>query len=292
MFMEQNQANFISKALIDIISTRRFGIDCTGLSGSMGAYLVSHLYRTLGVPLIVITSTPKDAEMFIEDLRFFEGTSEAQILYFPSYNILPFKFLSYHNETAAKRIRTLYRLIESDPAPMVVTTVSALMQKIVPKRRICDYAELIMVGEEMDRASFIQKLIEGGYVRSVIVEEPGDFAVRGGILDIFSPLYSDPLRIELFGDTVDSLRFFSPDNQRTVKNIQEAVILPAREAILEMGFMDEVIKRVRARAVELDIPVSNIRALIDRIKKEGVFPGVESLMPLIYPELDVFFDFV
>ncbi|PQP34008.1 hypothetical protein C6A37_09995, partial [Desulfobacteraceae bacterium SEEP-SAG9] len=136
VFMEQNQANFISKALIDIISTRRFGIDCTGLSGSMGAYLVSHLYRTLGVPLIVITSTPKDAEMFIEDLRFFEGTSEAQILYFPSYNILPFKFLSYHNETAAKRIRTLYRLIESDPAPMVVTTVSALMQKIVPKRRI------------------------------------------------------------------------------------------------------------------------------------------------------------
>ncbi|PQP33935.1 transcription-repair coupling factor, partial [Desulfobacteraceae bacterium SEEP-SAG9] len=123
-------------------------------------------------------------------------------------------------------------------------------------------------------------------------EEPGDFAVRGGILDIFSPLYSDPLRIELFGDTVDSLRFFSPDNQRTVKNIQEAVILPAREAILEMGFMDEVIKRIRARAVELDIPVSNIRALIDRIKKERVFPGVESLMPLIYPELDVFFDFV
>jgi len=290
--MEQNQANFISKALIDIISTRRFGIDCTGLSGSMGAYLVSHLYRTLGVPLIVITSTPKDAEMFIEDLRFFEGTSETQILYFPSYNILPFKFLSYHNETAAKRIRTLYRLIESDPAPMVVTTVSALMQKIVPKRRICDYAELIMVGEEMDRASFIQKLIGGGYVRSVIVEEPGDFAVRGGILDIFSPLYSDPLRIELFGDTVDSLRFFSPDNQRTLKNIQEAVILPAREAILEMGFMDEVIKRIRARAVELDIPVSNIRALIDRIKKEGVFPGVESLMPLIYPELDGFFDFV
>ncbi len=280
------------KPLIDKIPERASGIDCIGLSGSDKAYLVSRLYMEHRVPMIVIVPSPKDAERYLEDLKFFSEKFRPALLYFPPYNILPFKYISYHNETAAERIRSLYRMIENDAPPIVITTVGALLQKIIPKQEISDYAELIMVNEEVDQDLLVKKLVSGGYVRSRIVEEPGDFSVRGGIVDIFSPLYPDPLRIELFGDTVESLRFFSAINQRTIKNIPEAVILPARETILKMERLSYIIRRIRGQASELDIPVTLVRNLIARIKRDGVFPGIEGLLPLIYPELDTFFDYI
>ncbi|MCP4105363.1 MAG: transcription-repair coupling factor, partial [Desulfobacteraceae bacterium] len=224
------------------------------------------------------------------DLRFF--SESLPIINFPSYNILPFKFLSYHNETAAKRISALYRLTEYSTPPIVVTTADAVLQKLIPRKELLDYTELIMEGEDTDPDALVSKLVSGGYVRSAIVEEPGDFSIRGGILDIFSPLYPDPLRIELFGDTVESLRFFSASTQRTVRNISEAIIIPAREAILKKEHMSQIIKQLKKQSVEHDISVAKTRDLIDRISNEGVFPGIESLIPLIYPKLDTFFDYM
>jgi len=149
-----------------------------------------------------------------------------------------------------------------------------------------------MAEEDIDRDRLVDKLISSGYERSSMVEEPGDFSIRGGIFDIFSPLYSDPIRIELFGDTVESIRFFSAVTQRTVKSIREAVILPARETILKSAHLTQVINRIRKQSSKLDIPVTRARDLIHRIRKDGVFPGIESLIPLIYPNLDSFFDYV
>jgi transcription-repair coupling factor (superfamily II helicase) len=137
-----------------------------------------------------------------------------------------------------------------------------------------------------------EKLISGGYERSSMVEESGDFSIRGGILDIFSPLYADPIRIELFGDKVESIRLFSAVTQRTIKNISEAVILPARETILKSTHLTQVINRIRKQSSRLSIPVTRTRDLIHRIRKDGVSPGIESLIPLIYPDLNSFFDYV
>jgi transcription-repair coupling factor (superfamily II helicase) len=190
------------------------------------------------------------------------------------------------------RISSLYQIIDAKTPPIVVTSISALIQNIIPKQEIIDYAELILTNEELDTELLIRKLISGGYTRSVIAEEPGDFCIRGGIIDVFSPLYPNPLRIELFGDTVESIRFFSAVNQRTIEKTTEAIILPAREIILKMERMDQVISRVREQASKLDIPVTKVRELIHRIKNEGVFPGIESLIPLIYPKLDTLFDYI
>ena len=292
LFMNQNQVKISPGPLIDIIPGRDYRVDCMGLSGSEQAYFVSRLYMTHGASVVVIVPSTKDAERYLEDLRFFSGKNDPSPVYFPPYNILPFQHIAYHNETAAKRIRSLYRLIMGNVPQIIVTTAVALLQRIIPKQEICNYAELIMVGEEIDRDLLVEKLISGGYVRSTIAEEPGDFCVRGGLLDVFSPLYSDPLRIELFGDTVESLRFFSTGNQRTIKNIQEAVILPAREAVLKMECIDQVIGRIREQASRLELPVTKVRNLVDQIRNERVFPGIESLIPLIYPDLHTLFDYI
>jgi transcription-repair coupling factor (superfamily II helicase) len=290
--MNQNQEKILLKYLFDTSPYKDYNVICTGLSGSEKAYFMSRLYMKHRAPVVVVTPSTKEAETYLEDLDFFTERPCPPLIYFPPYNITPFKYLSYHNETAAKRIRSLYQLIVGDVPPMVVTTISALMQRILPKQELCDYAELIMVEEGIDRDQLVDKLISSGYERSSMVEEPGDFSIRGGILDIFSPLYSDPIRIELFDDTVESIRFFSAITQRTIKNIPEAVILPAREIILKSAHLTQVINRIRNQSSKLDIAVTRVRDLIHRIRKDGVFPGIESLIPLIYPNLDSLFDYV
>ena len=290
--MNSNQEKISIETLIDKIYERKQAIECTGLEESAKAYLILRIYQKHKGPIFLLTPSQKYAERLLEDLKFFAGNDESGLLYFPPYNILPFKFLSYHNETAARRIRTLYHLIEDDVPSIVVTTVEALLQKIIPRKEISNFAELIMVDEEIERDDLMEKMIFGGYTRTAIVEEPGDFSIRGGIMDIFSPMYPDPLRIEFFGDTVDSIRSFSAASQRKIKNLKEAIILPARETVLIKERIPLIISRIRQRASELEIPVSSVRKIISRIKNEGVFPGVESLIPMIYSSLDILFDYL
>ena len=285
----------------EIISYRDFseqlvrdecGIECIGFAGSEKAYLISNLFRQRKESILVITESIKKAESLMEDLRFFAGNADLPILFLPPYNILPFKILSYHNETAGQRIRVLYQLLQNTAPSIIVTTVDAWLQKLVPRRKISSYAELVVAGEEIERDKLISKLISGGYTKTAIVEEPGDFSVRGGILDIFSPLYPDPLRMEFFGDFVESLRFFSAATQRKISDINEAVLLPAREVIMEQQSLPDIISRIRTLANELEVPLTHARKVVDNLRNEGELSGIESLMPIIYRELETLFDYL
>ncbi len=289
--MVQNQELISYSDVIRQLDQGENGIECLGLSGSERAYFISKIFRQRREPILAITATTQQAEAVIEDLRFYAGDSEFSILYFPPYNILPFKFLSYHNETAGRRIRVLYQLLEATEPTVVVTTIEALLQKVVPREEISGYAELVLTGEEIERDYLVSKLISGGYTKTAIVEEPGDFSIRGGIIDVFSPLYTDPLRMEFFGDLVESMRFFSASSQRQFQMLNEAVILPAREFILNKQRLADLISRIRVLANELDVPVTHARSIIDQLKNEEIFSGIESLMPLIYPRLETLFDY-
>ena len=199
--MRQNQEKSTLRALLEALPGRKTALDAVGFSGADKAYAISRIHEKLLKPVVVVVSSPKKALQLCDDLKFFlRNDPDGVVAYIPPYNLLPFKFLASHNETAATRIRTLYHLTQQDRPPVVVTTVAALMKKIIPKRTLVDYAELVLEGEEVDRDGLVKKLISGGYVSTAIVEEPGDFCARGGILDIFSPMYPDPLRIELLGD--------------------------------------------------------------------------------------------
>jgi transcription-repair coupling factor (superfamily II helicase) len=290
--MVQNQAINSLESLIDRIPHRNGSIECFGTSGSERAHLIWKIYRELRIPLFVLAPSAKAAQSVLEDLQFFRDTAEVPLFLFPAYNILPFKFMAYHNETAARRIYALYQLLEYKRPPIVVASVDALLQKTIPKQELINYAELIVAGEEIEREDLIAKLVSGGYVHASIVEEPGDFCVRGGIVDIYCPLYTDPLRIEFFGDTAESIRCFSAASQRTLQSLDEAVVLPAREMVLKKELLPEFISRIRSRASELEIPVSETRKIVEPIKLGQGFPGIESLISLIYPQLDHVFNYL
>jgi transcription-repair coupling factor (superfamily II helicase) len=291
LFMIQNQEKIYLEQFIASIPHRPEEIDCIGLQKVDKAYLISKLYQNFHEPMVVTVSSAKEARRVCDELRFFLGSEASAVQYFPPYNLLPYKFLASDSETAAHRIRVLYNLVNQGVPPVIVTTIDGLMKKTLPRASLCSYAELVMAGEEIDREKLIEKLEAGGYERAAIVEEPGDYCVRGGILDIFSPLYTQPLRMELFGDLVESLRFYSPVSQRTVKQVQEAVILPAKEAILDRHHLPGVIGRIREEASRLNTPVTTIRKVIDRLKTEGVNSGSENLMALIDSDLETLFDY-
>ena len=273
------------------LPSRGKGIDCIGLQKTDKAYLISKLYQRFREPVVVIVSSLKDGRRVCDELRFFLGSQASVVQYFPPYNLLPYKFLTSDSETAANRIRVLYNLVNQGIPPVIVTTIDGLMKKTLPRASLVDYAELIMSGEDLDREKLIEKLEAGGYERAAIVEEPGDYCVRGGILDIFSPLYPQPLRMELFGDLVESLRFYSPVSQRTVKQVQEAIILPAKEAILDRHHLPGLIGRIREEASRMNTPVTTVRKVIDRLKTEGVNSGSENLMALMDSDLETLFDY-
>jgi len=290
--MSRNQEKFSFTELARSVAGRRTAINCTGVAGSERAHLLAHLFSLQPMPMAVVASNTAEAERFVEDLEFFFGSAPPPILFFPPYNIQPFKLLAYHNETAARRIRCLYQLMTGTRPAITVTTVAALLQKLIPRQTLSDFSELVLPDEELDREAFVAKLISAGYGRAVIVEEPGDFCVRGGLLDLFSPYHPDPVRIELYGDLVDSIRLFSADSQRTLETLEEAIVLPAREAVIRFGELSEIINRFRRQAALLDMPVTRVRTLVDQIRQQGAFPGIESLLPLIYDNLDTFLDYL
>lgn len=292
VFNDQNQEKISIQKLEKYLSGRRQSIVCPGLGGTESAYLAARVHQDVGQPLCWIVAGSRDAEKRARDLAFFKAGGAGDCHYFPPYNILPYKFIAYHNETAAARIQTLFRLVNGSRPPLLVTTIDALLQRLIPKRELVAFSELLLTGEEIDRDALIAKLVSGGYLRSALAEEPGDFCVRGGIIDVFSPLYPDPLRVEFFGDTVDSIRFFSAETQRTRQSVAEAVIVPARETILKRSDAETVINRIRKLAATQNVAVSKTRKVVDRIKAEGVFPGIESLLPLLYTGLDTLFDYL
>lgn len=291
--MAQNQVENILRPFLAQLQGKGTSSVIAGLAGSEKALITDTISRLVPGPLVVVLPTTKDVDLFLGDLSLFAGvpTDDVAAL-FPPYNILPYKSVSYHAETSAKRIRTLYAMLEGRMPKIVVTTVDTLMQRLIPKEEMNAYADLLMVNEEVDRGELISNLVAGGYVRTSIVEEPGDFSVRGGIVDFFSPYHDDPVRVEFFGDVVDSIRLFSATNQRRKGSLMEAVLLPARETILRREKLEEVVGRIRRAAAAAGVPLDEVKDLVGRVKEEEGGATVESLLSLVYPSLDTFMDYL
>lgn len=275
---------FIARKQADMV------ISC--VKGSERGLIIHDMHNICTRPFVLVVPTRKDAEKIAQDLVFFSENGKVAWEYFPPYNILPFKSLSYHTDTASQRIRLLSLLASGQAIGVLITTPETLMQKIIPKKELVDFTDIVMINEEIDLDYLITKLVSGGYTRTTLVEEPGDFSLRGGILDFYSPMYPHPVRVEMFGDMVESLRFFSVGTQRKIESLTEALIIPAKESILEPHQMDNIIKRIRKQSAESGVPVSKIRPIVDRIRSEGGASEVENLLPLVYAKLDTLFDYI
>ncbi len=253
-----------------------------GISGSARAYFFARVLADLDRPCLVILPDRKGAERFYKELQFFmsgpeaDGASPALRLqqFFP-YDMSPLTGLSPHHELVTRRIKALYALT-SDRNPIVVTSIEALCFRIMPKESLLNSLEYLEAGEEFDRDLFLRRLEINGYQRTSLVEEQGDYSVRGGVIDIFSPLYPLPIRLEFWGDRLESIRQFDPISQRSQSHMKEMILLPAGEIILD----EPNVQRARSMG-RLPGPEAGTG-----------FPGQEAWLNHFYPHLDTLLQYL
>jgi len=207
---------------------KRIGL--TGLGGSSKAYFLSHWREKARGPLLVITPHLRNAESLLEDVRFFTKGREVSSFLFPQWETLPYDEIPPHPEIVRERVRVLFSLLNGEKV-LIVSSIKALMQKVQAPAELKESVIYLSEGDEIDRERLIHFLHDGGYTSARTVEERGDFSVRGGIIDLYTPFYEEPLRLEFDGDRLESIRRFETETQRslTQEMMKNAILLPARD---------------------------------------------------------------
>src|SRR4029077_7934444 len=210
--------------------TGRMGV--SGLSPTAKALLFVLLRRNADRPLVVVVNDNRAVEDFVPILQgFCELTSAcdpADVVALPARDVLPFQNLSPHPELQEERATALWK-IATGKASIVVTPVAATTILLRSADYYTDLGRILRRGESFDAENLLAHLNTVGYTAADVVEMPGEYAHRGGILDIYSPEAERPVRIEFFGDEVDSIRRFDPASQRSSNPLDEALLLPLTE---------------------------------------------------------------
>lgn len=175
-------------------------------------------------PLVVIVDGEKKGTTLFQ----FLDQLDINVAFFPVADRLPFEVFARSREVEHRRVRMMADLLTGHVPQVLITTGTALKQSLLPKAMWQKGHRRLQVGDRLDIQAFLSDLIDIGYVHTSLVEHPGDFSVRGGIIDIYAPTADQPLRMEFFDDEIDSLRYFDVDSQRSFDPVQHAEILPAR----------------------------------------------------------------
>jgi len=271
----------------------------TGLRGSAKSLFTA--LQAKSQPCCCIVPDEDMVPQVEEDLKLF---SSLPVFSYPGYEIPPYTPLSPDPLTTAARLSTLYRLQEYDLQKPFILVVSAeaLMRRTLPANILSDNAELLMAGEEAERDELIEKLSKLGYEHASLVQNVGEYSVRGGIFDIFPPsflaegrLHTTPLRLDFFGDTIESMRGFDPISQRSVAEIEEAIILPASDICNSSNTAGKILQSFDAASQLLEWDIDEYYPIQEKIRAGLRFPGMEFFLPLYYPEAkqtDTLFDFL
>jgi len=288
------------------VTGREGSVRLTGLRGAARIAALAELVRAHGErPVLLLAASSKACDALGDDLRSALGGDQseagARVRAFPRHDTLPYERFSPQPFVLAQRLDVLYRWL-SDPGhagtarreapPIVVAPWSALALR-VPSRDVLRAATVhLEVGHTIDRDSLVALLGAAGYAQMPIVEEKGEIAVRGGILDIFPPHCALPIRVELLGDEIESIREFDPASQRSQEKLDRAAAPPPRELIVSR---DRIVARgddIRLLALEQGPDEAPANELIDALLRGHLPPGIEALAPLLQREQESVFDYL
>ena len=253
--------------------------------GSARALLVAETARAHAGLLVAVTRDTQRAHALEDELRLFAG--DLPVLHFPDWETLPYDIFSPHPEIVSQRIATLYSL-PSTRRGVLVVPVATLMQRIAPHSHVTGSGLVLKKGQKLDLSTEQRRLEAAGYRNVPQVAEPGDFAVRGALIDIYPMGAGEPYRIELFDDEVESIRSFDPETQRSQQPVEKVELLPAREFPLTEQAAKDFRGKLRER-----FPIDVRRCPLYQDMKEGVTPGgIEYYLPLFFEQTATLFDYL
>ena len=255
-------------------------IGVSGLVPPAKALLVSALDKALSRPLIVIVRDNEVLDEFLPVVQAFceltGGAARESVVALPTRDVLPFQNLSPHPEIQEQRAISLWK-IATGGASIVLVPVGAAAARLRGAEFYSDLARTLRRGESLNTSSLLEHLNSVGYSATDVVEMPGEYASRGGILDVYSPEADRPVRIELFGDEIESIRKFDPATQRSSSPADEAVLLPLSETPVS----DQLLAAIHARLSGKRVAGSE-EIIAQAVRSAGatVFPGWEFYAPL------------
>ncbi len=273
------------------------------LPGATLSLLAHEWAAQLSHPLVIVTGKTTRAEAIYRELLLFQGDRHhpIAILPFPAWEILPFEPLSPYGPIVGERIATLYRLTQmlgfgvvrpenaaGHAQAIIITTPMALMQRLMPRNLLAQHGFSIRESDQIDLPAFKKFLITSGYRAAAQIEEPGEFAARGGIIDLFPPGYEEPVRLELFGDQVETIRHFDLQTQRSTQRTPGVETLPMSEVLLT----EETIRCFRTQYRETFGGKAAQDEIYKVVSTGGKFQGMERFLPLFYENTDLFVDYL
>ena len=232
-------------------------------------------------PLVHVARDDARMARMSEALSFF--APDAEILRFPAWDCLPYDRVSPNPELVSERIATLSRLLEpAQGTRIVLTTVNALVQRVPPRHAFHGGSRSVKRGDRIRPEELAGFLEANGYGRAATVMEPGEFAIRGGIIDIFPSGVPEPLRLDLFGDDIEDIRSFDPASQRSGAKVDRLVLRPVSEVFLDK----ESVARFRTAWRELFSPAAATDPIYLSISEGRRHPGMEHWVPLFHSTME------
>ena len=237
-------------------------------------------------PLLVVCPDTTSARLLADELTFF-APLDLPVLSLPDWEVLPYDRFSPHQNIVSERLKTLLALPKQRKGLLVVP-ITTLMQRLPPAEFVASHAVDLKLGQTLDMHAFRRQLEEAGYRAVDTVYEQGEFTVRGGLLDLFPMGSEQPLRIELFDDEIESLRFFNAETQRTEEKTETISLLPAHEFVLNESSL-KIFRTEFQTRFDVDLPRCDIYQ--DTLKGQ-ITPGLEFFLPLFFTHTATLFDYL
>jgi len=257
-------------------------------SASALAWQIARAADAHAGPLLVIARDNHNAHQLESDLRTLLGNDTTlPVIPFPDWETLPYDQFSPHPDIVSQRLAALHRL-PAQKRGIVVVPVQTLMQRLPPLRYVIGNTFDVRVGQKLDLDTEKRRLESAGYRNVPQVLDPGDFAVRGGLLDVYPMGADEPYRVELFDDAIDSIRAFDPESQRSLDKTQAVQLLPGREVPLDDEAAQRAMDALRDR-FDIDTRRS---ALYQDLKAGSAPAGIEYYLPLFFDKTATLFDYL
>ena len=206
----------------------------TGVNEAAHPYVIAALAQILKQPILLVVSDEAQASQVVETLKQFVSTPD-DVLCLPDRDALPYERLISNTATTQERMQALIALVQKERTPLVVCSARVLTQLVIPPKELSNSLFTLKTAQEVDLTMMLEHLYNLGYTPVAEVEEPGQFSHRGGIVDLFPPTLPRPIRVEFFGDEIESLRTFDQETQRSLNPVSTCVVGPAREALPTHG---------------------------------------------------------
>jgi transcription-repair coupling factor (superfamily II helicase) len=272
---------------LDYIARQEGRLTVTGAPQGYDAYVAAEAAQRRKAPVLFVAPDDVQADAAERAIRFF--APGLTVLPFPAWDCLPYDRVSPKPDIESRRLATLAVLARNTGEPaVIVTTINALLQRVPPKTAIAAASFSAKNGADIDREALVAFLAGNGYVRAGTVREPGDFALRGGIVDLWPPGEEQPLRLDFFGSTLDAIRRFDAETQLSDKAVVDQItLLPASEAPLNA----QAISRFRSGYVAA-FGAAGDDPLYESVSAGRKAQGMEHWLPLFYDRLDTLFDYL